>query len=69
MSELGKALWKIADELRDSMNADDFRDYMLSFLFLRYLSGNYEESAKKDLDLSLKKAHQMPSKKICFQCN
>jgi type I restriction enzyme M protein len=30
MSELGKALWKIADELRDSMNADDFRDYMLS---------------------------------------
>jgi type I restriction enzyme M protein len=49
MSELGKALWKIADELRDSMNADDFRDYMLSFLFLRYLSGNYEESAKKEL--------------------
>jgi type I restriction enzyme M protein len=31
------------------MNADDFRDYMLSFLFLRYLSGNYEESAKKEL--------------------
>lgn len=24
------------------MNADDFRDYMLSFLFLRYLSDNYE---------------------------
>ena len=23
--------------LRGSMNADDFRDYMLSFLFLRYL--------------------------------
>jgi type I restriction enzyme M protein len=35
--------------LRGSMNADDFRDYMLSFLFLRYLSGNYEESAKKEL--------------------
>ena len=31
------------------MNADDFRDYMLSFLFLRYLSYNYEESAKKEL--------------------
>jgi hypothetical protein len=31
MSELGKTLWKIADELRGSMNADDFRDYMLSF--------------------------------------
>jgi type I restriction enzyme M protein len=28
MSELGKTLWKIADELRGSMNADDFRDYI-----------------------------------------
>jgi type I restriction-modification system DNA methylase subunit len=36
--ELGKTLWAIADSLRGSMNADDFRDYMLSFLFLRYLS-------------------------------
>ncbi len=47
--ELGKTLWKIADELRGAMNADDFRDYMLSFLFLRYLSDNYEESVKKEL--------------------
>jgi type I restriction enzyme M protein len=31
------------------MNADDFRDYMLSFLFLRYLSDNYEIAAKKEL--------------------
>lgn len=46
---LGKTLWAIADELRGTMNADDFRDYMLSFLFLRYLSGNYEEVAKKEL--------------------
>lgn len=46
---LGKTLWAIADELRSKMNADDFRDYMLSFLFLRYLSGNYEQTAKKEL--------------------
>jgi type I restriction enzyme M protein len=46
---LGKILWDIADELRGSMNADDFRDYMLSFLFLRYLSDNYEEAAKREL--------------------
>ena len=46
---LGSVLWAIADELRGAMNADDFRDYMLSFLFLRYLSGNYEASAKKEL--------------------
>lgn len=47
--ELGNTLWKIADDLRGSMNADDFRDYMLSFLFLRYLSDNYETAAKKEL--------------------
>ncbi|MCC5842322.1 MAG: type I restriction-modification system subunit M, partial [Opitutales bacterium] len=39
----------IADQLRGAMNADDFRDYMLSFLFLRYLSDNYEKAAKKEL--------------------
>jgi len=49
--KLGKTLWKIADDLRGAMNADDFRDYMLSFLFLRYLSSNYEEAAKKELGM------------------
>jgi type I restriction enzyme M protein len=47
--QLGKTLWDIADQLRGAMNADDFRDYMLSFLFLRYLSDNYEEAVKKEL--------------------
>ncbi|MDR1921908.1 MAG: type I restriction-modification system subunit M [Candidatus Adiutrix sp.] len=47
--QLGNTLWAIADQLRGAMNADDFRDYMLSFLFLRYLSNNYEEAAKKEL--------------------
>ena len=47
--QLGKTLWNIADTLRGAMNADDFRDYMLSFLFLRYLSDNYETAAKKEL--------------------
>ena len=46
---LGKTLWNIADQLRGAMNADDFRDYMLSFLFLRYLSDNYETAARKEL--------------------
>ena len=48
-TQLGNTLWKIADELRGAMNADQFRDYMLSFLFLRYLSDNYEAAAKKEL--------------------
>ena len=47
--KLGKTLWSIANQLRGAMNADDFRDYMLSFLFLRYLSDNYEAAVKKEL--------------------
>jgi len=47
--QLGKTLWAIADQLRGAMNADDFRDYMLAFLFLRYLSDNYEAATKKEL--------------------
>ena len=32
--QLGSTLWAIADKLRGAMNADDFRDYMLSFLYV-----------------------------------
>jgi type I restriction enzyme M protein len=49
LNRLGKTLWDIADQLRGAMNPDDFRDHMLSFLFLRYLSDNYEAAAKKEL--------------------
>ena len=48
-AQLGKTLWGIADQLRGAMGADDFRDYMLSFLFLRYLSDNYEAAAQREL--------------------
>jgi len=44
--QLGKTLWNIADQLRGAMNADDFRDCMLAFLFLRCLSDHYERAAK-----------------------
>jgi type I restriction enzyme M protein len=48
-----KTTWQHALEHRRptarAMDADDFRDYMLSFLFLRYLSDNYETAAKKEL--------------------
>lgn len=46
---LGKALWAVANELRGAMMADDFRDYMLSFLFWKYLSDNYIKAAQKEL--------------------
>lgn len=47
--ELGKTLWNIANNLRGAMMADDFRDYMLSFLFWKYLSDNYMKAAQKEL--------------------
>lgn len=47
--ELGKTLWNIANNLRGAMMADDFRDYMLSFLFWKYLSDSYIAAAKKEL--------------------
>ncbi len=43
--QLGNTLWRIADQLRGAMDVDDFRDYMLSFLFLRYLSADHETAA------------------------
>lgn len=48
--ELGSVLWKVAcKELRGKMKAGDFQDYMLSFLFLYYISDNYLDFIKKEL--------------------
>ncbi len=35
---LERQLWNIADQLRGKMNADEFRDYCLGFIFYKYLS-------------------------------
>lgn len=36
--ELERALWGIANDLRGKMDADEFRDYILGFIFFKYLS-------------------------------
>ena len=36
--ELEKQLWNIANALRGNMGADEFRDYILGFIFYKYLS-------------------------------
>ncbi|WP_368485128.1 type I restriction-modification system subunit M N-terminal domain-containing protein [Pseudoalteromonas sp. SD03] len=36
--ELEKQLWNIANQLRGNMSADDFRDFILGFIFYKYLS-------------------------------
>jgi type I restriction enzyme M protein len=35
---LERQLWNIANELRGKMDADEFRDYILGFIFYKYLS-------------------------------
>ncbi len=36
--QLEQQLWNIANQLRGKMNADEFRDYCLGFIFYKYLS-------------------------------
>lgn len=39
---LEQQLWNIANTLRGKMNADEFRDYILGFIFYKYLSEKME---------------------------
>jgi type I restriction enzyme M protein len=39
---LEQQLWNIANTLRGKMNADEFRDYILGFIFYKYLSERIE---------------------------
>ena len=43
-------LWKIANELRGKMDADEFRDYILGFIFYKYLSEKQHMFANKLLE-------------------
>ena len=47
---LQRQLWNIADELRGKMSADEFRDYILGFIFYKYLSEKQQIFAKKLLE-------------------
>jgi type I restriction enzyme M protein len=54
--KLEQQLWNIANTLRGKMDADDFRDYILGFIFYKYLSTKmdlYEHHTKtRRFDLS-----------------
>lgn len=43
-------LWNIANELRGKMDADEFRDYILGFIFYKYLSEKQHIYANKLLE-------------------
>ena len=45
--QLEQQLWNIANALRGKMDADDFRDYILGFIFYKYLSEKMESYANE----------------------
>ncbi|CAM3527524.1 type I restriction-modification system subunit M [Arcobacter aquimarinus] len=47
---LEQQLWNIANELRGKMDADEFRDYILGFIFYKYLSEKIEDFANELLE-------------------
>ena len=47
--QLNQQLWNIANTLRGKMDADEFRDYILGFIFYKYLSEKMELHADKIL--------------------
>ena len=48
--KLEQQLWNIANTLRGRMSADDFRDYILGFIFYKYLSEKMHHTADELLE-------------------
>ena len=42
VQEIGAKLWAMANELRGNMDASEFKNYILAFMFYRYLSEHQE---------------------------
>ena len=47
--QLQTQLWNIANTLRGKMGADEFRDYILGFIFYKYLSEKVQRFADEQL--------------------
>lgn len=48
--QLQQQLWNIANTLRGKMGADEFRDYILGFIFYKYLSEKIQRYADSMLE-------------------
>ncbi len=54
-NELHNTIWKVANELRGSVDGWDFKQYVLGILFYRYISENmthYINKQERERDLS-----------------
>jgi type I restriction enzyme M protein len=50
-SELYSSLWQSCDELRGGMDASQYKDYVLVFLFVKYVSDKYAGDPKALIDV------------------
>lgn len=68
--QLENQLWNIANTLRGKMGADEFRDYILGFIFYKYLSRKMELHADKILkpdNLSFRVLQDHPQEDIYLE--
>ena len=49
-NNLETKLWSVADQLRGSMDANEYKNYILGFIFYRYLSEKQEKTLNKALE-------------------
>ena len=45
--DIKKTLWAAADTFRDNIDASNYKDYVLSMLFVKYLSDTFKENVEK----------------------
>ena len=62
--QLEQQLWNIANTLRGKMNADEFRDYILGFIFYKYLAEKMEIYANSILKADGLKYKSISSKRL-----
>ena len=51
LNSLDSKLWAIADVLRGNMDANEFKNYILGFIFYRYLSEKLELHLNEELNV------------------
>ena len=50
-SELYSSLWASCDSLRGGMDASQYKDYILTLLFVKYVSDKFKGVAYGDIDV------------------
>ena len=52
-SDLYRSLWKSCDELRGGMDASQYKDYILTLLFVKYVSDKYTKDKSGLIEVPL----------------